>query len=179
MKDQPLKTRITELDGQAIMRHLDDLCSILVESVGAGAAISFMAPLSHDDAAQFWSHDVRREVDAGKRILLGAEHDGGLHGTVQLITAMPPNQRHRGEIAKMIVHPRSRRLGIGRSLMTGALERARNLGKTIVTLDTRAGDVAQTLYASLGFNVAGVIPDFAWDPDGKATHATTYMYRRM
>ena len=100
-------------------------------------------------------------------------------GTVQLLTVMPPNQPHRCEIAKMIVHPQARRLGIGRALMNEALDRARELGKTLVTLDTRTGDAAEPLYASVGFEVAGVIPDFAWDPDGKALHATTYMFRRI
>lgn len=79
----------------------------------------------------------------------------------------------------MIVDPRARRLGIGRLLMTRVLVRAQELGKTLVTLDTRTGDVAESLYASMGFEIAGVIPDFAWDPDGKARHATTYMFRRF
>ena len=79
----------------------------------------------------------------------------------------------------MIVHPRARRLGLGRALMTRAIDRARELGKTLITLDTRTGDVAEPLYASVGFEVAGVIPEYAWDPDGKAKHATTYMYRRI
>jgi ribosomal protein S18 acetylase RimI-like enzyme len=79
----------------------------------------------------------------------------------------------------MIVHPQARRLGVGRSLMTIALDHARALGKTLVTLDTRTGDVAEPLYESVGFATAGVIPDFAWDPDGKAKHATTYMYCRI
>jgi len=79
----------------------------------------------------------------------------------------------------MIVHPRARKLGIGRALMNRALDRARELGKTLATLDTRTGDVAEPLYASVGFEVAGVIPDYAWDPDGKAKHATTYMFRRL
>ena len=63
--------------------------------------------------------------------------------------------------------------------MTRAIDRARELGKTLITLDTRTGDVAEPLYASVGFEVAGVIPEYAWDPDGKAKHATTYMYRRI
>jgi GNAT superfamily N-acetyltransferase len=79
----------------------------------------------------------------------------------------------------MIVHPRARRLGIGRLLMNGALDRAHELGKTLVTLDTRTGDVAEPLHASVGFEVAGIIPDYAWDPDGNAKHATTYMFRRL
>lgn len=174
-----METRIVELDGPAIDGRLEALSEILAHSVGDGAAISFMAPLSLQDAALFWSRDVRPEVVAGRRMLLGAERDGALVGTVQLLTAMPPNQPHRCEIAKMIVHPRARRLGVGRALMNRALVRARELGKALVTLDTRTGDAAEPLYASVGFEVAGVIPDFAWNPDGTAKHATTYMFRRI
>lgn len=174
-----METHIIELDGPAIAARLDALSDILVQSVAEGAAISFMAPLSQGDAARFWARDVQSEVIAGRRLLFGAEHDGAFVGTVQLITAMPPNQPHRCEIAKMIVHPRARRLGIGRALMTCALDRARALGKMLVTLDTRTGDVAEPLYKSVGFEVAGVIPGFAWDPDGKARHATTYMFRPL
>lgn len=171
--------RICELDAAALDERLGALSRILADSVEAGAAVSFMAPLSDEAAARFWSRDVRPELEAGRRILFGAERDGELLGVVQLILAMPPNQRHRGEIAKMIVHPRARRLGIGRALMIRALERAEELGKTLVTLDTRTGDAAEPLYASVGFETAGIIPDYAWNPDGGATHATTYMFRRL
>ena len=171
--------QLVELDAAGIRDRMDPLCRILVDSVADGAAISFMAPVSHEDAARFWSDAVIPEAAAGRRLVFGAERGGDLVGTVQLLTAMPPNQPHRCEIAKMIVHPAARRAGIGRALMTRALDRARDLGKTLVTLDTRTGDVAEPLYASVGFEVAGVIPDFAWDPDGRATHATTYMFRRL
>jgi GNAT superfamily N-acetyltransferase len=170
---------ITELDSAAIETRLEALCQILADTVAAGGAVSFMSPLPYHDAARFWLKDVQPEVAAGRRLLFGATHAGDFLGTVQLLTAMPPNQPHRCEIAKMMVHPRARRLGIGRALMHRALDRARDLGKTLVTLDTRTGDVAEPLYASVGFQVAGVIEDFAWDPDGKAMHATSYMFRRL
>lgn len=174
-----MEIRIAELDGPSIARSLEQLSRMLADSVSAGAAISFMAPMSIEHAAQFWERDVMPEVTAGRRLLLGAERAGELVGTVQLLISMPPNQPHRCEVAKMIVHPRARRLGIGRLLMTRILDRARVLGKTLITLDTRTGDIAQGLYASVGFEVAGVIPDFAWDPDGKARHSTTYMFQRL
>jgi GNAT superfamily N-acetyltransferase len=174
-----MNARIIELDAGAIERSAEALSRILSDSVGDGAAISFMAPLHYEDAARFWTRDVLPEVAAGRRVLFGAERDGEIVGTVQLITAMPPNQPHRCEIAKMIVHPHARRLGIGRALMNRAIDRAKELGKTLITLDTRTGDRAEPLYASVGFEVAGVIPDFAWDPDGRARHSTTYMYRRV
>lgn len=170
---------VHELDGMAIEANLAALSRILVDSVAGGAAIGFMAPVSAQQATRFWLEDVRPAVEAGYRIVFGAWRDGELLGTVQLLLAMPPNQPHRCEIAKMIVHPHARRLGIGRALMHRALERASELGKTLVTLDTRTGDVAEPLYASVGFEVAGIIPDYAFDPDGRARHATTYMYCRL
>jgi GNAT superfamily N-acetyltransferase len=174
-----LATVVSEFDSHAIELRVEALSRILADSVSAAAAVSFMSPLSYDDAARFRLRDVKPEVSAGRRVLFGAERDGELMGTVQLLTAMPPNQPHRCEIAKMIVHPRARRLGIGRCLMNSALARARAHGKTLVTLDTRTGDVAEPLYESVGFATAGVIPDFAWNPDGKAKHATTYMFCRI
>jgi hypothetical protein len=53
------------------------------------------------------------------------------------------------------------------------------VGKTLVTLDTRTGDVAEPLYKSVGFKEAGVIPDYAFDADGGAKHSTTYMYKSL
>ena len=174
-----MEIRIIELDATAIEQQLAALSHILADSVTAGASVSFMSPLTYSDASQFWSQQVQPEVAAGRRVALGALRGDKLLGTVQLLTAMPPNQPHRCEVAKMIVHPEARRMGIGRALMRHALRKAGELGKTLVTLDTRTGDVAEPLYASLGFEIAGMIPDFAWDPDGKARHATTYMFRRL
>lgn len=174
-----METQVIELDAAAVEGRVEALSRILADSVEEGAAISFMAPLSYEDAARFWLHDVLPEVAAARRVLFGAERGGEIVGTVQLLTAMPPNQPHRCEVAKMIVHPSARRLGIGRRLMVRAIEQAKELGRTLVTLDTRTGDAAEPLYASIGFEVAGVIPDFAWDPDGRARHATTYMFRRI
>lgn len=174
-----METQIDELDGHAIEADLAALSRILIDSVADGAAVGFMAPVSVHEAARFWLETVRPDVEAGRRTVFGARRGGDLVGTVQLLTAMPVNQPHRCEIAKMIVHPHARRMGIGRALMTRALDRARELGKTLVTLDTRTGDVAEALYASLGFEIAGSIPDYAFDPNGRARHATTYMYRGL
>lgn len=174
-----MEIRIIELDAPVLEEQLEALSQILADSVSDGASISFMLPFSYDEASLFWSKNVRPEVIAGNRILFGALRGNELLGTVQLITDMPPNQPHRCEVAKMIVHPRARRLGIGRSLMRHALERARLLGKTLVTLDTKTGDVAESLYASLGFEVAGIIPDYAWDANGLETHSTTYMFQKI
>lgn len=171
--------RVSRLTATDIDENLKDLCRLLVDSVADGAAISFMMPLDHETAARFWTDDVKPAVEKGGRHLFGAFGEGSLIGTVQVLLSMPPNQPHRAEISKMIVHPQARRRGLGKALMSEALTSAQQAGKTLVTLDTRTGDVSETLYKSVGFQPAGVIPDFAFDPDGKSRHATTYMYRYL
>jgi ribosomal protein S18 acetylase RimI-like enzyme len=170
---------VFELTPSDVSAHLDDLCRVLMDSVTGGAAISFMNTLTRAQAEQFWLKDVAPSVGAGDRRLFGALRENRLMGTVQLIVGMPPNQSHRAEVSKMIVHPDGRRTGLGKALMTAALTAAKDAGKTLITLDTRTGDVSEALYRGLGFEQAGVIPDFAFDPDGKARHATTYMYRYL
>lgn len=170
---------VVEVDEAMLARALPEFCRIVCDSVNDGAAISFMAPMSEADAGAFWMGVVRPEIALQNRVLFGAQYGGQFVGTVQLILQMPPNQSDRGEIAKMVVHPAFRRLGIARVLLDHALERAKTTGKTIVTLETRTGDSAEPLYASFGFQAAGTIPNFAWNPDGKAKHATTFMYLEM
>jgi ribosomal protein S18 acetylase RimI-like enzyme len=174
-----MAVEITELDSEAARQNLKALSEVLMENVRDGAAVSFMAPLAQEAADRFWLNDVIPEVEKGRRVLFAAKFEGHVVGIVQLLTAMPPNQPHRCELAKMMVHPRARRIGIGRALVERAMQQAQELCKTLLTLDTRTGDAAQALYAALGFEEAGVIPDYAWDPDGRARHSTTYMYKYL
>ncbi len=174
-----METRILDLSAAELEGHAPALARILAACVEGGAAVGFMAPLPLEEAERFWLDSVRPELAAGRRLLFVATQGAEPLGTVQLILSMPANQPHRCEIAKMMVDPRARRLGIGRALMLRALERAESLGKSLVTLDTRTGDRAEPLYASVGFAKAGEIPDYAWNPDGRAKHATSYMHRRI
>ena len=160
-------------------KQSQSLAQILIDSVDLGAAIGFMQPLDMAAALAFWQGTVAESVSRGERDLFIAEEDGAVLGTVQLIHDMPANQPHRAEIAKMMVAPAARRRGVGRALMQAALDAAKANGKTLVTLDTRTGDVAAPLYAAVGFEVAGHIPDYAFDPDGQARHSTSYMYCKL
>jgi len=163
-----------DLDAQA-----EALAEIMAQTVNDGAAIGFMQPFSKADGLAFFTEQVFPEVRAGRRKLLTARLDGETVGSVQLIIALPLNQPHRCEVAKMMVSPKARRKGIGRALMQALDPEARAVGKTLVTLDTKTGDKAEPLYRAAGFRTAGVIPGFALNPDGKALHATTYMYKAL
>ena len=170
---------IQTLSPTDLLDRVAELNRILIDSVEQGAAIGFIHPLSGSAATAFWQETVAPELATTRRTMFVAELSGSMVGTVQLITAMPPNQPHRCEIIKMVVHPDARRKGVGRALLSAAIDYARRTGKTLVTLDTRTEDAAEQLYASVGFDRSGTIPDFALDPDGGRRHATTYMYLRI
>jgi GNAT superfamily N-acetyltransferase len=168
---------IRRLDAIEAREHLDGLAAVLHDCVEGGASVSYMAPFSHADARDAFAGFVA-EAEHGRRLILAAFDDGDLVGTVQVILALPPNQPHRGEIAKLLVRRSARRRGIARQLMERAEDEARAEGKTLLVLDTVTGDPAERLYAAMGWNRLGVIPNFALYPDGRPC-ATTYFWKTL
>ncbi len=157
--------------------HIDGLTEVLLDCVEGGASVSFMDPLTRERAAAFWRH-VAQGVAAGERALLVAEDERGLCGTVQLILAQPENQPHRADLAKMLVHRRARRRGLGAALMRAAEAAALACGKTLLVLDAVTGGDAARLYERLGWVRVGDIPGYALYPDGRPC-GTTYYYRNL
>ena len=152
------------------------LCDVLIDCVDGGASVSFMAPLHDAKAREFW-RGVADGVAQGDRVLLVAEDEAhGVIGTVQVVFAQPENQPHRADIAKMLVHRRARRRGIGGLLMQAGEAVARAAGKTMLVLDTATGSDAERLYQRMGWNRVGVVPDYALWPDGRLC-STTYYYK--
>lgn len=152
------------------------LAQLLVDAVESGAAVSFLAPLTLDRATDWW----RRTIAAAhaSAIFLIARDVEGIVGTVQLHPAWAPNQPHRAEIAKLLVHRRSRRTGLGTQLMQTIEEAARRAGFSLLTLDTKRGDVAEHLYRQSGWTPVGTIPEYALDPDG-TPHDAVLFYKAM
>jgi GNAT superfamily N-acetyltransferase len=117
-------------------------------------------------------------VEAGERILLAALKDNVVVATVQILTAMPPNQPHRADVAKLLVHRQARGAGLARLLMEEVECQARTAEKTLLVLDTVTGGIAEGLYSRLGWTQVGVIPDYALMPDGTLT-PTTVFYKTL
>jgi GNAT superfamily N-acetyltransferase len=167
--------RIRRLDATEARRAAPALAGVLLDCVAAGASVSFMADLTRDAAEAFW----REAADATDgRALLVAEDDEGVFGTVQVVPAWPPNQPHRADIAKLLVHRRGRNRGVGQALMAAAETAARDMGRTMLVLDTIAGEAGERLYARMGWVRVGEIPDFALMPDGRPA-ATTIFYKAL
>jgi GNAT superfamily N-acetyltransferase len=144
-----------------------------------GAGVSFIVPFSFDEARDFWTAKVLPGVLAGTRHVLLARIDRRIVGTVQLDLAAPPNQRHRADVLKLLVHPDARRLGIARALMCALEPLARSEGKTLLTLDTWTGGHAEVLYRSLGYVTVGVIPRYARGSLTPALEPATFMYKEL
>jgi GNAT superfamily N-acetyltransferase len=157
--------------------EIDGLADVLIDCVEGGASVSFMLPLTRDRAVAFWRR-VAQGVAAGERALLVAEDAQGLCGTVQLVLEQPENQPHRADLAKMLVHRRARRRGLGAALMRAAEATARECGKTLLVLDAVTGGDAARLYERLGWVRVGDIPGYALYPEGGPC-STTYYYREL
>jgi GNAT superfamily N-acetyltransferase len=158
-------------------QELQGLCDVLIDCVEGGASVSFMWPMTRAKASIFW-RDAAASAARGERIVLAAfDRTDTIVGTAQVVFAQPENQPHRADVAKMLVHRRARRLGVGAALLIAAERHALESGKTLLVLDTASPD-AERLYVRQGWQLCGRIPDYALMPDG-ALCATTVFYKSL
>ena len=170
---------LPDRDGSTLDAELDMLAIVLHAVVHTGAGVSFVVPFTVEEARAFWTENVLPGVRARTRRVLVARVNGRIIGTAQIDLATPPNQRHRAEVLKLLVHPSARRGGIARALMI-ALERvALAEGRTLLTLDTWTGSAAEALYRSLGYTVVGVIPGYARGSLTPDLEPATFMYKEL
>ena len=162
--------RLSAAEGR---QYLGALAEVLLDCVAGGASVSFMASLSRAEAESFFEKVVEG-VERGERILLAAFVDSELLGTVQIITATPPNQPHRADVAKLLVHRSARGQGLATRLMEQVEEASRSAGKTLLVLDTVTGGDAERLYLRLGWTKSGIIPRYALFPDGRFCDTTVF-----
>jgi GNAT superfamily N-acetyltransferase len=168
---------IRRFDGSDARAHLDGLAAVLHDCVEGGASVGYMAPFSQEDALTAFEGFVS-ELEEGRRLIVAAFEDGRVLGTAQVVLALMPNQPHRGEVTKVLVHRRARRRGVARLLMERAEDEARAEGKTLLVLDAVTGGAAERLYERMGWNRVGVIPNFALYPDGRPC-STTFFWKPL
>jgi ribosomal protein S18 acetylase RimI-like enzyme len=174
MQGDILGIRIAPLTASPEIRAA--LSALLIETVASGGSVSFIHPLAQHDADAFWQ-DSLSSADRGERIVLGAFDGQNLIATVTLLLALPPNQPHRAEIAKMMTRLSHRGRGVARALMREAETIAIARGRTLLVLDTAVEDGASWLYERMGFALSGVIPDYALKPHGGLTGTMIYWKR--
>jgi GNAT superfamily N-acetyltransferase len=140
---KPARGLVVEaLDAAAAARAERRLADLLITCVAEDASLEFLPPLSRERAVAFWKQ-TSAAVAAGARVLLVAWRDGVMAGSVTLDLATAQNQSHAAAIQKLLVDPAARRAGLGRALMRRAEQAARGHGRTLLSLDTRAGSAAE------------------------------------
>jgi len=177
MREQGMGLDIGVLDGEGARQDIPALAAILQDVVANGASVGFMAWNTPADYRAYWA-GVAEEVAAGRVLLLAARQAGAIVGTAQLHLIGKPNQPHRAEIAKVLVHSAARRQGIGAALVQKAEALARLHGRNLLVLDTDEASPARRLYARLGWTEVGTIPRYALMPDG-GDCASTFFYKEL
>jgi hypothetical protein len=163
--------RIAPLTADSATREA--LVAMLVETVANGGSVGFMHPLALETAEGFWARSLAA-AERGERIVLGAFDGEALIATVTLILDCPPNQPHRAEIAKMMTRVAYRGRGAARALLAEAERLARAHDRWLLVLDTAEDEGAAGLYEKMGYQLTGLIPDYALKPLGGLTG--TYVY---
>jgi GNAT superfamily N-acetyltransferase len=171
------KPEIVSLGASVSETELVQLADVLVDCVEGGASVSFMSPFSREQALAFF-HKVAGSLASGDIVLVAAKLDGKIVGTVQLGLNTPPNQPHRADIMKLLVHRSARGYGVGAALMARVEQEARQRGRWLLVLDTVPGENGHRLYLRGGWTQTGLVPDYAMFPDGRLCD-TAIMWKRL
>ena len=158
--------------------QIQALCDVLIDCVEGGASVSFMLPMSRWKAKCYWEDTASSLARGERKVLIAEDEEGKIIGTVQVLLDQPENQPHRGDVAKMLVHRRVRKQGVGAALLEAAERAALEAGKTLLVLDTVTDSDGYRLYARQGWQRCGEIPDYALWPDGRLC-PTTLFYKAL
>jgi GNAT superfamily N-acetyltransferase len=169
--------QVVELDAQAVEVNVGALAQLLLDAHAVGMGLGLAPPLTHTGAEAAW-REIASTLEPGERVQWAAFDDDRLLGAVHLARATADNGRHRAEIRRLVVSPDARGQGVGRALLTTAVEHARALGLRLLWLSTHAGTDADRIYPRLGWTRSGEIPDFALVPSGELA-ANAFYYLRL
>jgi ribosomal protein S18 acetylase RimI-like enzyme len=165
---------ISIVDGAYAAQNLNQLATILLQSVEDGAVVGFILPFTREQSEAYW-RGVLSAVAQQERLLFCATIDGQIVGTVQLYLSPEPNAPHRAEIFKLLVHRDFQRRGIGAALMRATEVEAVRLARSLLILDTVIGGAGERLYRRLGWQEIGIVPHHFVNPAGVPKASVYFM----
>ena len=182
MADAPAPAEARVVSASEMPRLMPTLAVLLRDAVDGGASLGFLPPLDPTEAGMYWK-GAEAEMRAGRRVIVVASAAGRVVGSpdggrIDAKVELRENARHRAEIQKLCVLTKERGKGIGKSLMEAAHAGALARGRTLIVLDTKKGDPAETLYRSLGYTELGVVPRYTRDRAG-TFHDTVFFYKHL
>jgi acetyltransferase len=164
------------------LQWLPQLCELLTDGVHRGASLGFLAPLSRYAALEYW-HGVFARLGPRHQLWVACDKDRSaahtrLLGAVQLSLCPLVNAHHRGEVQQLMVHSQARGHGLASRLMARLECAAVAQGRSLLVLQTQSGSQAEAVYAHLGWQRAGEIPEYGACAEGQLQGAAFY-YKRL
>src|SRR5471032_3001539 len=156
--------QLRRVNVESFAHYRQGLIDLLLDAVGYGASVGFMADLD----------DVQANLNLGNVLLWVVVKDEQVQASVQLTLCQKANGLNRAEVQKLLVREHARRRGLGQQLMSALELAARQHKRGMLYLDTEAGSPAEDFYQSLRYTRAGEIPDYACGPDGKYRPTALY-----
>lgn len=167
--------RLDRLDDPQVRADLE---SLLTDAVASGASVGFHHPLDPARNAAFWDGVAAALATGNHHLLIARNGAGRVIGAVQLALSPKQNAPHRAEVQKLLVLTRQRGRGVAGMLMQALYDLARSLGRSLLQLDTRAGDFGEPFYSRTGWTRAGLLPAHTLEADG-SYHDAVIFYRRL
>jgi GNAT superfamily N-acetyltransferase len=134
-----------------------DLLSCWTDVTNAGGAVGFVPPVTQDDVAPVLDR-LLEGVHAGRDVLALLTVDGAPAGFATLVGSSSPLRRHWATVLRVQVHPSRQGGGLGRALMAGVHEIARERGWEFLYLTARGGTGVDGFYRGLGYAEIGRLP---------------------
>ena len=165
--------QLRRVNAESFAHYRQGLIDLLLDAVGYGASVGFMASLDATGARAYFD-DVQDNLNKGNALLWVVVKDEQVQASVQLTLCQKANGLNRAEVQKLLVREQARRRGLGQQLMTALETAALQHKRGLLFLDTEAGSPAEDFYKALGYIRAGEIPDYACDPSGQYKPTALY-----
>lgn len=191
-----LSRLVSANDVAARLLSLRTLLQACVNADPSMSSIGFLAPLSDAQADEYWTaigslldrpqpsvflfvvtspspssalsiDDNDNDNDNTAPATAAVAGETAVLGTIQVLTIPKANHSHRAEVAKLLVRPSARRMGLASMLMAHAEAFAKHtLDKKLLTLDTMSTTPARDFYLRTGWTEWGQCPSYAAMADG-------------
>ena len=133
------------------------LLSCWTDVSNAGGAVGFVPTVTEDDVAPVLDR-LLEGVTSGRDVLALLTVDGATAGFAVLVGSSSPLRRHWATVLRVQVHPTRQGQGLGRTLMGGVHDIARERGWEFLHLTARGGTGVDGFYRGLGYTEHGRLP---------------------
>jgi GNAT superfamily N-acetyltransferase len=123
----------------------------------AGGAVGFVPPVTVEEVAPALDALLGRVAQGRERVIV-LRVDDEVAGWAVLSLSVSPLRRHWATVLRVQVHPSRQGQGLGRVLMAGVHDIARQRGLEFLHLTARGGTGLERFYKGLGYTEFGRMP---------------------